>query len=172
MTIRRADEGVIPLRTDDQGAVADLYARWSPFVYSLALRCLTDVGDAEEVTRRVFAEASVSRGMLDETSSRLGTRLSGLARRAIAEVRAERHPGQSVEDESKTAVLAERLLVAAEMARLDAVSQQLLGMALAERLSHAEIAERTGLPVEEVRRQIVSSLIELRRRTGVTPDAR
>ncbi len=169
------------LRAGEPEALDTLYARWSPLVYSLALRCLDDVGTAEEVTRAVFAEVWESRHTVDPTRSEFSGWLVGLTRSSLAAAEAAPATGgadrssdaveQSPEVESKTDVLAERVVLAAEMSRLDAVPQRVLRMVLDDGLSHVEVAQRTGLPVEEVRRHIASSLIELRQRREVGADA-
>jgi DNA-directed RNA polymerase specialized sigma24 family protein len=152
------------LRAGDESALADAYARWSPLVYSLALRSLDDVAMAEEVTRRVFTQAWVRRETFDPARTRLSVWLVGLARVSIADVRAT-STEESTQAESKTGALGEVLVVADEMSHLDTRSGRVL------KLAHAEIAERTGLRVEEVRSAIATSLMNLRQRLEVRADA-
>lgn len=176
------DEGAVlaALRGGDEAALSDVYARWSPLVYSLALRSLADVGRAEEVTQRVFTQVWAERATVEPVPTRFAAWLVGLSRGAIADARGTATPappvsppgaGKSGEDESKTGVLAERLLLVDEMSHLDATSRQVLQMAVDDHLSHVEIAERTGLDVEEVKHQIARCLIELRQRMEVRADA-
>jgi RNA polymerase sigma factor (sigma-70 family) len=157
------------LRAGDESALADAYARWSPLVYSLALRSLDDVAMAEEVTRRVFTQAWVRRETFDPARTRLSVWLVGLARVSIADVRAT-STEESTQAESKTGALGEVLVVADEMSHLDTRSGRVLKLAL-DHLTHAEIAERTGLRVEEVRSAIATSLMNLRQRLEVRADA-
>jgi len=169
------------LRAGDEAALGDAYARWSPLVHSLALRSLDDVAQAEEVTRRVFTQAWVCRETFDPARTRMPVWLVGLARVSIADVRdtagrrGERTAGTkidgSAQPESKTGALAEVLVVADEMSRLDTRSGRVLKLALDPCLTHAEIAERAGLRVEEVRSAIATSLMNLRQRLEVRADA-
>ena len=163
-------------------ALAEIYARWSPLVYSIALRSLGDVADAEGVTQRVFTGAWSSRHTFDPTRTRLASWLIGITRDAIAEARTGANlPMQTrtgtttvtqLDDQAEPAALAERLMLADEVARLDAVPQRVLRMALYDELTHAEIAKRTGLPPDTVKGHIRRSLLALRRRLEVQTDAR
>ncbi|MGI3779904.1 MAG: sigma factor-like helix-turn-helix DNA-binding protein [Janthinobacterium lividum] len=169
----------VETRPDDETALADLYARWSVLVYSLALHSLGDVAQAEEVTRRVFTRAA-SRATTEPARTRSGW-LVDLACQAVAEVRAE--PGRpgapsarktmenSALRESKTDMLAERMVVADGMSHLDTSSRRVLQMALDRDLTLGEIAGRTGLRVEEVRSSATSSLMELRAQLEAQADA-
>ena len=182
MTAPQDDSRVVEaFRAGDDAALADLYARWSPLVYSLALRSTGDVARAEQVTQRVFTRAWEVRGDVDPDPTRFATRLVALARtelRGSGSVRSAPQPLSAptpVEDsapsESKTGVLAERLLVADGMSQLDTLSQRVLQMALDHDLTLAEIAEQTGLPADEVRSTITSCLADLRHRLEGRADA-
>ncbi|MBB3328314.1 sigma-70 family RNA polymerase sigma factor [Microlunatus antarcticus] len=163
---------------DELGLVA-VYDRWSPLVYSLALRSLGDVTEAETVTRTVFSQAWAARATFDPGRSRLADWLVDLACRSIADTRAararrvpaDRASEDSAGDESKTGALAERMVMVDGMAHLDTSSRRLLQMALDHDLTLGEIAGRTGLAVEDVRARITTSLMELRHRLEGNADA-
>jgi RNA polymerase sigma factor (sigma-70 family) len=184
LTTRRGDDrpgAATDLAGGDEAALADVYARWSPFVYSLALRSLRDVGKAEEVTQRVFTRVWGARDSLDADRPDFPGWLVDLCRSSIAETRASlsrrTRPGrrareeESEDDESRTAVLAERFVLMAAMSHLSTTAQAVLRLAFDEHLSHIEIAGRTGLGIDEVKHHIANSLIELRQRTEVRADA-
>jgi RNA polymerase sigma factor (sigma-70 family) len=178
---RGADDAVVDaFRAGDAGALAQVYARWSPLVYSLALRCLGDVTQAEEVTQRVFTRAWVSRESFDPAQAGMSHWLVDLARRSIAETRAgtgDRSPPpggtfeESADHESKTGALAERFMVADGLSHLDTSSRRVLRMALDHDLTLGEIAGRTGLRVEEVRSRVTHGLMELRQQLEAQADA-
>jgi RNA polymerase sigma factor (sigma-70 family) len=182
---RRGDDGPVSVdafRAGDEAALAEVYERWSSLVYSLALRSLGDIGAAEDVTRRVFTQVWLSRETYEPARHRFSTWLVDLCRGIIAEARTGRGPaartGASAPEEedsgaveSKRGGLAERLLLADELAHLDASEREVLRLALDEDLSHTEIAGRTGRGVDEVKGLIASGLVELRRRLEVGADA-
>lgn len=168
-------------RAGEEGALAEIYARWSPLVYSIALRSLGNVTGAEEVTQRVFTGAWTSRHTFDPTRTRLSAWLVEVTRNKIAEAQDARvtqaQPQMQWSDVNRAdgkaapADLVERLLLADEVSRLDAEPQQVLRMALYDDLTHGQIAERMGLPSGTVRRHIGRSLRKLRERLEVLPDA-
>ena len=168
-------------RAGDELALAEIYARWSSLVYSLALRSLRDVTDAEEVTQRVFTGAWTSRRTFDPSRVPLSAWLVGITRNKIADAHAARSKQARLrtqmitqthmEDKIEPADLAERLMLADEMSRLDAVPEQVLRMAFYDDLTHAQIAERMGLPLGTVKSHIRRSLLKLRERLGVLADA-
>jgi len=47
---------VMGLKSGDQGAMAQLYDRYSSVVYAVALRVLGDTGAAEDVLQEVFLQ--------------------------------------------------------------------------------------------------------------------
>jgi RNA polymerase sigma factor (sigma-70 family) len=165
-------------RAGDDLSLAELYSRWSPLVYSLALRSLDDVGDAERVTQQVFTQAWAAREAFDPVRTRFADWLVDLTCRRVAGARAAGTPAEqtnleeSADRESKTGVLAERLMVADGMSHLDTSSRRVLEMALDHDLTLGEIAGRTGLRVEDVRSQVANGLIELRQQREEQADAR
>ena len=177
----RVDDGpsvVEALRDGDADALSELYDRWSPLVYSLALRSVGDVAAAEDVTKRVFTQLWMQRGTFDPARSSFSAWLVELAGARIAEVEQDgpRAAGRMggvdklPEGESGSMALAERLLLADELGHLDPEPQRVLRLVLDD-VSPAEVAERTGMSLEDVKSQVASSLVQLRQRWEVSTDA-
>lgn len=178
---RRGDDApavIEGLRAGNERALAELYARWSPLVYSIALGSLGDVADAEAVTQAVFTQAWTSRQTFDTTQDQVSGWLVRITLDRIAVARATRTtPARprmeqsAVSEPQDSSELAERLLLVDEVGHLDAVPQQVLRMALYDDLDHTQIAERTGLPPATVQSHIRRSLLRLRARVEVQTDA-
>lgn len=163
----------------DERALAEIYARWSSLVYSVALRSLGDVPDAEEITRRVFTEAWTSRHAFDPTRVKLPAWLIGITRSKIADAPVSSRRGRwgttstptLTRLQSDPANVAEQLMLADEISRLAPVPQRVIRLALCDDLTHDQIAERTGLPAAFVKSQIRCGLLELQERLAVLRDA-
>ena len=69
----------------DERALEQVYRRWSPVVFTLALRSLGDRTDAEDVTQKTFVSAWTSRASYDPSRARLSTWLVAIAKRRIAD---------------------------------------------------------------------------------------
>ena len=76
----------------DEEALAEIYRRWSSLIYSLALRSLGNVTDAEDITQRVFAHAWASRQTFDHTRAELPAWLIEITRRELADARTVAQP--------------------------------------------------------------------------------
>jgi len=163
-------------------ALAELYLRWSPLVYSIALGSLEDVADAEKVTQRVFTGAWAARMTFDSTRSSLPAWLIGITRDEVVAARTGwSTPAQPwtqqirvtpVDDTTNLADVTVRLLLVDAVSQVDAEPQQVLRMALYDGLDHAQIAERTGLPTATVKSHIGRGLLDVRKRLEVQSDAR
>ncbi|WP_233189163.1 RNA polymerase sigma factor [Subtercola sp. Z020] len=164
----------------DERALAGIYERWSPLVYTLALRSLGDVGEAEDVTQAVFVSAWRSRATFDSTRS-LPAWLVGITRFRIADAHAARSRARAlvrqleatagVEYSEDPTDVADRLLVADELARLEPVARQVMQLAFYDDLTHVQIAERLSLPLGTVKSHIRRSLERLKARLEVSIDA-
>jgi RNA polymerase sigma factor (sigma-70 family) len=164
----------------DERALAEAYRRWSSLVYTLALRNLGDVSEAEDVTQGVFVAAWQGRKGFDAGRS-LPAWLVGITRHRIADALAARSRDRTMEaalrqtaeadDGRDEPDLADRLLVAEELARLEPVPQQVLRLAFFEDLTHVQIAERLSLPLGTVKSHIRRGLDRLRSRMEVNGDA-
>jgi DNA-directed RNA polymerase specialized sigma24 family protein len=171
-------------RAGDARALAEVYARWSPLVYTLALRSSGTVADAEEVTRRVFTMAWASRDTFDPDDGSLPAWLIGITRDQVAALDAVpeqparataqgARPGRVPEADGLAPQpgLVDQLKVLDELSHLDPVPRQVLRLALYDRLTHSEIAERLGLPAGTVKSQLRRGLSELRQQLEVRADA-
>jgi RNA polymerase sigma-70 factor (ECF subfamily) len=160
------------VRVGDQGAMTEVFDRYSSAVYSVALRVLRDQGQAEDVVQEVFLQIWKNSSSFVRDRGSLGAWLVVVTRnRAIDHLR-RRKPTDSVED----VVLASSIDVASEAERnhlmervrnvLDTLpqeQQQSMQLAFFEGLSHSEIAERTGDPLGTVKTRIRQALISIRK---------
>lgn len=175
-----AEEAVPKFLAGDELALAQIYRRWSPLVYSVALRSLGDVAEAEDVTQKVFVAAWTSRHNYQPERARLAAWLMGITRNKILDARDGRTKQTRIRTElvatadsrpNEPLDVAERLMLAEEISRLDKVPQQVLRMAFYDDLTHAQIAERMQLPPGTVKSHIRRSLLKLRSRLEVRADA-
>lgn len=167
----------------DEDALATVYARWSPLVYTLALRSLGDVGDAEDVTQKTFVAAWTGRTSFDPSRAKISSWLVGITRNKIADTHEARarirrlqqelfalsRPGDEVAPEVD---LADTLLVADELSRLEPDAQRVMRYAFFDDLTHSEIADRLELPLGTVKSHIRRSLQRMRTRLEPTYVAR
>jgi RNA polymerase sigma-70 factor (ECF subfamily) len=163
---------VTGLKAGDQGAMAELYDRYSAVVYAVALRVLGDTGAAEDVLQEVFLQLWRNPNAFDAARGSLASWLAVVTRnRAIDSLR-KRRPETDIEDVvlSVSPDLAEAagLARAAEkvrgvMATMAAAQRGALEMAYWEGMSHSEIAEKTGEPLGTIKTRIRAGLIALRK---------
>jgi RNA polymerase sigma factor (sigma-70 family) len=160
-------------------ALDEAYARWSPLVYTLAVRSLGDVSDAEDVTQKTFVAAWIGRTGFDPTRARLSSWLVGIAKNKIADTHEARarvrrlheqlaavtSPGEHV---TAPVDLGDKLLVADAIAQLEPDAQRVMRLAFFDDLTHAEIAVRLDLPLGTVKSHIRRSLQRLRTRLEAT----
>ncbi|TFV80883.1 sigma-70 family RNA polymerase sigma factor [Microbacterium sp. dk485] len=163
----------------DERALEAIYRRWSPLVFTLALRALGDRGDAEDATQRTFVSAWNSRQSFDPARAGLSTWLVAIAKRRIADVREARARVAAAQDELQRLTdpealvvpeidLGDRLLLADEIERLEPDARAVIRLAFYDDLTHDQIAHRLQLPLGTVKSHIRRSLTRLRRRLEVS----
>jgi RNA polymerase sigma-70 factor (ECF subfamily) len=163
---------VSAIRSGDEQAMARLYERYSPIVYSVALRVLSNTEAAEDILQEVFMQIWRSPDLFDATRGSLPGWLAVITRnRAIDSLR-KRRPEANIAD---VVVCVEHDLVSgADQSRaLDKIRGSLgsmplpqrsaLEMAFFEGLSHNEIAEKTGEPLGTIKTRIRTGLLTLRK---------
>jgi len=179
---RAADAAVLQrMAAGDPGALAELYDRHARGVYSLALRVLQDVHEADDVVQEVFSQAWRQATRYDAARAAVGAWLLNLTRsRAIDRLRARRaRPEAPVDTEVIAAVAgpgmaADERVISNERGRL--VRQALDGLPLLQRvavelafyegLTHVEIAKQLEQPLGTVKTRIRLGLLRLRDALG------
>ena len=170
----------------EETALEEVYDRWSALVHTYALRALRDPHDAEEVTQQVFVAAWRSRHTLTPSPSALPAWLVGIARHKVADARAARardadrlaavvslpvaHDDalQSADED-----VAERLVVRQAVEDLPDPRRTIMFLAFWEGHSHAEIAEKVGLPLGTVKSHVRRGLMKLHQQLeGVRHESR
>jgi RNA polymerase sigma-70 factor (ECF subfamily) len=163
-------------RAGDERSLEEVYRRWSPVVYTLALRSLADTSDAEDVTQKTFVAAWTGRESYDPTKAALATWIITIAKRRIADTHEARarvrrlqeqlervtHPDDLVAAPSVD--LAETLLVAQEIERLEPDARTVVRLAFFDDLTHQQISARLDMPVGTVKSHIRRSLTRMRTR--------
>lgn len=163
----------------DERALEYAYRRWSPVVFTLALRSLGDRADSEDVTQKTFVSAWTSRANFDPSRARLSTWIVAIAKRRIADTHEARtrisalhqqlqrvtRPDDLVTEEVD---LGETLLVAQEIGRLEPDARKVMKLAFFDDLTHQEISRRLDMPLGTVKSHIRRSLERMRTRLEVT----
>ncbi|UTT62023.1 RNA polymerase sigma factor [Microcella humidisoli] len=178
-----ANDVALRFARGDERALAEIYGQWSSLVYSLALRSLGDAADAEDVTQKVFVAAWQGRERFDPERASLSAWLVGITRHTVADTHQARTRERSITEQvaaitgddlapAPEADLADRLLIADEMARLEPLPRAVVRLAFFDDLTHLQIAERLGIPVGTVKSHIRRSLSKLRGRLEVSHGAR
>ena len=160
------------IRSGVQDAMAELYDRYSPLVYAVALRVLADTGAAEDVLQEVFMKLWRHPASFDARRGSLGPWLAVIARHRAIDVRRKRRPQTDLEDvviaiEADLEDAAERARalekVRASLRAMSDHQRRALEMAFFEGMTHSEIAAQTGEPLGTVKTRIRAALMALRR---------
>jgi RNA polymerase sigma-70 factor (ECF subfamily) len=159
----------------DRDAFRQLYGRYSRPLFSLAVRMVGNVGEAEELLQDAFVKMWRGAPAYDSRKSRPFTWAVTIVRRRCIDHLRRRTPTLStclVDEEAVAAVDASppRAAMAAEesaaiRAALDAMprnQREALDLAIFSQLSHSEIAERLGEPMGSVKSWIRRGLLDLR----------
>jgi RNA polymerase sigma-70 factor, ECF subfamily len=163
---------VSAIRSGDQGAMGLLYDRYSPIVYSVALRVLGDTGAAEDVLQDVFMRLWRNPGSFDASRGSLGAWLAVISRNRAIDALRKRRPETAVDD--VVVSITPDLAGDAERSRAAEKVRSLLGgmpvaqraaleMAYFEGMTHTEIAAKTGEPLGTIKTRIRAGLTALRK---------
>lgn len=173
------DDLVIDFMAGDERALEKIYQQYSGLVFTVALRSLGEMSEAEDVTQKVFVAAWTGRHNFRPERASLPAWLLGITRNKVVDAHQARGKQRRITTElasnppapPEPVDVAARLIIAEEISRLDAVPQRVLRMAFYEDLTHTQIAERLQMPPGTVKSHIRRSLIKLKRRLEVWTDA-
>jgi RNA polymerase sigma-70 factor (ECF subfamily) len=159
----------------DSSALEELYDRYTPLLYPVALRILRGAADAEDAVQQAWLQVwrsaasydpkrgTVAAWLLTMTRTRALDLYRSLSSRKRAEGQVDREPITPPADPSRTAVqgqLSGRVRKALES--LPPQQRQVLEVAYFEGLSQSEVAERLGAPLGTVKSWTRQGLLRLR----------
>lgn len=181
----RAPDGDLArrLQAGDGEALRETYERYGRAVYHLAYRGLGDAADAEDVTQLCFVAAWQAReSYRPDRGSLLGWLLTIARNKVVDRIRARSRESRTAEsaraagpmgvDADMPDRVADRLLVADELARLPDDQRKVLELAFYDDLTHQQIAAVTGLPLGTVKSHLRRGMARLRDRWEVDGVAR
>jgi RNA polymerase sigma-70 factor (ECF subfamily) len=170
------------LRDGDAAALEELYDRYTPLLYPVALRILRRVSDAEDAVQQAWVQiwkssasydpkrGTVAAWLLTVTRTRALDLYRSLASRKRAESQADPElvPPAEPSRVTQQGQIGERVKRALET--LPPQQRQVLEIAYFEGLSQSEIARRLGAPLGTVKAWTRQALLRLREqlRTGAT----
>jgi len=164
----------------DERALADAYQRWAGQIHGMAVRAFGSGPDAEDVTQQTFVSAWTGRARYRPDQGPLPAWLVGVARHKIADGWARRErlrrETEAVAAQAQAlpagappidTAVADRVLLLDELDRLGQPQRGIIELAFFEDLTHAQIADRTGIPLGTVKSHIRRTLERLRTRLEV-----
>jgi len=163
---------VAAVRSGDEQAMAQLYERYSPIVYSVALRVLGDTAAAEDTLQEVFMQLWRRPEGFDASRGSLPGWLAVIARnRAIDSLRKRRPETDitevvvSIEPDFAGSAEWSRALekIRGALDGMPSPQRSALEMAFFQGLTHTEIAAKTGEPLGTVKTRIRTGLLSLRK---------
>lgn len=151
------------------------YERFGSLVYTLALRSVNDVAEAEDVTQQVFVAAWRGRDRFDPGRGSLGGWLVAITRNKIADALRGRQRDQRLltqitsggavtVSDAPPDMLVDRVLLADELARLPEPQRAAMVLAFYSDLTHEQIAASLRMPLGTVKSNIRRGLARLRAR--------
>ncbi len=174
------DEVARRFAAGDEQALAWAYERYAARVHGMAVRAFGPGPDAEDVTQQVFVSAWTGRAGFRPEQGPLPAWLTGVCRHKIADTWArrdkQRRAAEAAMAEAQSpaagpapvdATVADRVLLLGELDRLGQPQRGIIELAFFADLTHAQIAERTGLPLGTVKSHIRRTLERLRDRLEV-----
>lgn len=164
------------MRASDEGALAELYDRWSDRVHSLAVHLLRNPRDAEDIVEETFWQAWRGAARYDVARGAVGTWLLTICRsRALDRIRSRRRRPQDVSLDEAPSLLAPGYdqidamvahetgrIVRAALMELPGEQRQALELAYFGGLSQSEIAEKTGQPLGTIKTRMRLAMNKLR----------
>ncbi len=164
----------------DQSAVPECISRYGGLIWTLARRRLASREDAEDAVQEIFIDLWRSADRFDPLVAEEITFVAMIARRRVID-RLRRCAGQpesasidevgAVPDSSSDGRVGRRLELGEEarladehLAQLKPEEQRILRLSIYNSLSHAAIAEYTGLPLGTVKSHIRRGLNSLRQK--------
>jgi RNA polymerase sigma-70 factor, ECF subfamily len=170
-------ELVMHIAAGSEAALCEVYDRFSRLIYSIARRILRDTGEAEDVVQDVFVKlwahaldykvthGSVSTWLMTITHR---TAIDQLRRRTVrATVDVEDHELLAHPDpKPNTDLLLDRIGLNGALASLKPEERELVELAFLEGLSHAQLVERTGMPLGTIKTRLRNGLVKLREVLG------
>lgn len=170
----------------EPGALEEVYAAHGALVHSYCRRML-DPTRAADATQDAFVAAWRSRARFRPEGGSLPGWLLGIARFKVVDIlRADGRQPASVAEPHETggervfaqaaaeadpATIAERMLVAEALEGLSERAREMVRLAFFEDLTHAQIAERTDVPLGTVKSDIRRGLEQMRRHLAALDEA-
>lgn len=160
------------IRSGDEGAMAELYDRYSSIVYSVALRVLGDAAAAEDILQDVFMQLWRTPDAFDATRGSFPGWLAVIARNRAIDAMRKRRPESditdivvSVEPDLASSMEWSRALekIRSALASMSSAQRSALEMSFFEGLTHTEIAAKTGEPLGTIKTRIRAALVTLRK---------
>ncbi|WOD41239.1 sigma-70 family RNA polymerase sigma factor [Nodosilinea sp. E11] len=160
----------------DTTALATLYDRYSPMVYTLALKMLANPAEAEDLTQEVFVNfwqrqqynpdrGSIGSFLATYTRSRAIDRLRVSSGRATILQRFQRISEASSRSPSPVdhaSLQEQRQHLRAALDQIPAAEREVLEIAYFQGLSQAEISAQLGIPLGTVKSRCRQGLLRLR----------
>lgn len=167
----------------EAGAVEACLARFGGLVWSLARRFCRNAADAEDAVQDIFIELWRSAGRYDAAVASEATFVAMIARRRLIDRHrrrkrqadlqplAELMPLQAEGAHTRIERQPDARRAAQALLTLRPERQRVLRLSVLGGLSHAEIAEATGLPLGTVKTHVRRGLIQLRESLGLAAAA-
>jgi len=168
---------VAQLVEGDQGALSQLYDRYSSMLLALAMRVVGEHAEAEEVLQEVLLQAwrqaerynpdrsSVSTWLVMMTRSRAIDRIRSrnVVDRTLAAAQAEEYKVHESPAGAKSVLHQERAVrLRDELSKLPAEQRQVLELAFFSGMTQREIAAETGIPLGTVKTRTLLAMKKLR----------